>query len=156
MAATTALTASSVGLNLFAGIMGMSAADAEASSLRSQARLLQTESEADIARYARETETFKAEQAMRYMKSGVTMDGSPLAILDETARVASENISAMRAKTSAQAQAMRSRGASGVAASRVAFLGNLASAGATVATTGEKLGWFVRQPKATSDTKGTK
>lgn len=142
MAATTALMGVSSGLDLFSGLMGMSAADAQNSSLRSQARLLQVESEADIARYAAESRAFKAEQAQRYLKSGVTLEGSPLDILDETSRVAAENISAMRAKSAAEASGLRAKGRGLQAASRVDFLKDVAGAAVTTMKAGKELGWF--------------
>lgn len=152
MAATTALTAASGGLDLLSGIMGMSAADAQNSALRSQARLLQVESEADIARYAAESRAFKAEQSVRYLKSGVTLEGSPLEILDETSRVAAENISAMRAKAGAEASALRAKGRGLQAASRLEFLKDVGSAGLTALKTGKELGWFRGAPTAVPST----
>lgn len=146
MAATTALLGASAGLDIFSALMGMRAADIENKSLREQARLLQAESEADIARYGRETAAFKAEQSVRYLKSGVTLEGSPLEVLDETTRVASENISAMRARAAMEAQQLRAKGRSLQAASRLEFLKSVAGAGATTARTGSKLGWWT--PKA--------
>ena len=157
MGAITALTATATGLDLFSGIMGMSAADAQNSALRSQARLLQVESEADIARYASESRAFKAEQSVRYLKSGVTLEGSPLEILDETSRVAAENISAMRAKSSAEASALRAKGRGLQAASRVDFLKDVAGAGMTAMKTGKELGWFrSSSPAAPSTNKVTR
>lgn len=157
MAATTALTAVSGGFDLFSGLLGMSAADAQNSALRSQARLLQAESEADIARYASESRAFKAEQSVRYLKSGVTLEGSPLEILDETSRVAAENISAMRARTAAEAGALRAKGRGIQAASRVEFLKDVAGAGLTAMKTGKELGWFrSAAPAAPSTNKVTR
>ena len=109
MSATSILTGTTGGFNLLEGIFGMNAADAQADSLRSQLGLMRAESEADIKRYAENAEDFKKKQAMAYMKSGVTLEGSPLDILDETVRVSSENIAAMRAKTSADVLGAKSK-----------------------------------------------
>mgnify|MGYP001024425500 CR=1 FL=1 len=151
MGATTALLGASAGLDIFSGLMGMRGADIESQSLRDQARLLQVESEADIARYARETAAFKAEQSVRYLKSGVTLEGSPLEVLDETTRVASENINAMRARATTEAQQLRAKGRSIQAASRLEFLKSVAGAASTTVATGSKLGWWTGAKAAASE-----
>jgi hypothetical protein len=145
-----ALAAVSAGADIMSGVFAMSAADAQRSSLRSQAALLRAESEADIARYAEETQGFKAEQSVRYLKSGVTLEGSPLEILDETTRVASENISAMRAKSAMEQQALKTKGAALKAQSRVDFMKSITGAGAKTAQAGEKAGWWNKKDAPTS------
>lgn len=145
MAVTSILAGASGGFSILSGLFGMNAADANAASLRNQARLLQVESEADIERYASQAKTFKATQKMAYLKSGVALSGSPLDVLDETARVASENIAAMRAQTAAKGASLKSQAASMRAAGRVAFLAGVGGAMETAATTGKKLGWFTSQ-----------
>lgn len=142
MSATTALTATSGGFDILSGIFGMTAADAKAESLRQQAQLVQSESEADIARYSSEARGFKSAQKLAYLKSGVDISGSPLDILDETARVATENINAIRAKGAATAQALRGESANVSASGRLAFLKGLGNAAITAVQTGSRLGWF--------------
>ena len=155
MAETSALlTGVAGGADILSGIFGMSAADAYASSLRSRADLLKLENEADIARYAEETRGFKAEQAVRFLKSGVTLEGSPLEILDETTRVASENIAAMRSKGEAEARALRAQGREAKSAARVSFIRGIAGAAERTVRIGDKAGWWDKKttsPASTTD-----
>jgi len=140
MGATSILTGTTAGFNILEGIFGYNAAEAQADSLRSQAQLVQIESEADIVRYAENAKEFKTKQAMAYMKSGVTLEGSPLDILDETVRVTGENISAMRAKAAAEAQGLKSKASAVEGQGRAALVGGFAKATSTYASQYEKLG----------------
>jgi len=142
MAAATALTATASGLDIISALFGMGAADAQASLARSNARTLIAESEADIRRYQEETQAFKAEQGVRYLKSGVMLEGSPLAILDETTRVAAENISAKRARAEAEARNLRMQGKLAQSASRAALTGAITSTMTRAALLGDKMGWW--------------
>lgn len=135
MAALTAMTA---GFNIMEGIYGMKAADAQAGALRSQLSLMRAESEADIARYAEQAQGLKAEQSVKFLKSGVTLEGSPLAILDETVRVSGENISAMRAKTTADIMSAKSKISAIRGQGRAAMVGGLSKAASTVSAYARK------------------
>lgn len=87
----------SAALSLIDGLFGSLASKEAAGIASSRGRMLRDEAEADAARYAEQARGLRAQQAVNYRKSGVTLSGSPLAILDETIRVANENISAIRA-----------------------------------------------------------
>lgn len=87
----------SAALDLIGGLFGSFASKEAAGIAASRGRMLRDEAEADAARYAEQAKGLRAQQAVNYRKSGVTLSGSPLAILDETIRVANENISAIRA-----------------------------------------------------------
>lgn len=139
MSATSILTGTTAGAGILEGLFGYNAAEAQASFLRSQAQLVQAESEADIVRYAENAKEFKTKQAMAYMKSGVTLEGSPLDILDETVRVTGENISAMRAKTAAQMQELKSKASALKGAGRAALVGGFAKATSVYASQYAKL-----------------
>jgi len=128
-----------VGASVLEGIFGMNAADAQADSMRSQLTLMRAESEADIARYAEQTKAFKAKQGLAYLKAGVTLEGSPLEILDETVRVSSENISAMRARTSADILSAKSKISAIRGQGRAALVGGFAKAASVFASQGKKL-----------------
>jgi len=162
MAATSILAASSGGLDLLSGIFSMDAADSRASTLRSQARLVEAEANADASRYASEATAFKASQKMAFLKSGVKLEGSPLDILDETARVSTENISAIRARGQAQALSLKSEAGAVKAEGRLAFLKSAVGATKTIATTGAALGWWAPGEKVakagptTSSSSGSK
>lgn len=131
-----------MGLSVIEGAFNQQAANATASVLRKQADLSKRETEADIVRYAAEAQTFKASQKLAYLKSGVTLEGSPLDVLDETARISSENISAMRAKGEATAAALRAKGREVKSAGRAALIGGITKAAQYGIIGGEKAGWF--------------
>ena len=136
---TDVLTASTAGFNILEGIFGMSAADAQAGALKSQLSLMRAESEADIARYAETAQGLKAEQSVKFLKSGVTLEGSPLDILDETVRVSGENIAAMRAKTTADILSTKSKISALRGQGRAALVGGLSKAASVYAYQAKKL-----------------
>ena len=127
------LMGTTMGLNVMEGIFGMTAADAQAGALKSQLGLMRAESEADIARYAESAQALKAEQSVRFLKSGVTLEGSPLEILDETVRVSGENISAMRAKTTADIMGVKSKASAIRGQGRAALVDGISKAATTYA-----------------------
>lgn len=132
------LTAVTAGASIIEGIYGMNAADAQADSLRYQLTLMRAESEADIARYAEQTAGLKAKQKLAYLKSGVTLEGSPLEILDETVRVSAENISAMRAKTTADILSTKSKISALRGQGRAALVGGFTKAASVYASQARK------------------
>jgi len=114
--------------NVAQGIYAERAADISAQSMRDQIALVRAESEADIARYAEQAKDFRAKQSLMYLKSGVQLSGSPLDVLDETVRISSENISAMRAKAEAKASNLRAGASNLEAKGRAAFVAGIAGA----------------------------
>jgi hypothetical protein len=80
----------------------MASGDAAAMA-ESRARMIRMESEADAQRYAEQSDKFRATQKLTFLKNGVELSGSPLDVLDETARTARENLSAIRAGGDARA-----------------------------------------------------
>lgn len=131
MSATSILTGSTMGLQVLQGVMSQRAADIEAQSIRDQMSLVRAENEADVARYAEQAQDFKAKQTLAYLKSGVMLSGSPLDILEETARVSGENISAMRAKAEAKVSEMRGRASATEARGRAAMITGIGNAAQT-------------------------
>lgn len=113
------------GLELFQGIYGYFAAKNTAAMMESRARMVQLEAEADARRYSEQAASFKAEQSVGYLKSGVTLSGSPLDVLDETARVASENAAAIRAGGRARAFDYESAAAGAKTQGRLSLLSGL-------------------------------
>ena len=117
-----------MGLEVVSGLFNMSAANDQAAALRSQASLVRSETAAEIERYKISASRFKASQKMSYLKSGVQLEGSPLDVLDETARTASENISAIRAQGEAEATKLTSQARQVKNAGRAAVIGGLTKA----------------------------
>lgn len=148
MSAALAFAGASAGLNILGGLFGYLAAEDAASISESRGRLLLIEADADAERYAEQARGFKASQKLAFLKSGVTLEGSPLDILDETARVTSENLSAMRARATAQgleadaqASALRDQG-------RAALIGGVAGAASSFASAAYKSGRNAPPPES--------
>lgn len=127
MSATTLANATAVS-QLMSGAFAMESGKKTASSLRDQARLIQAEAEVDAQNYESEARSFKASQKLRYLKSGVEIDGSPLDILDETTRVANEKLSAIRAGGVARARDLKNKAYAARTTGRMEFLKGFATA----------------------------
>lgn len=128
MATTSILMGTAAGLDVLGGLFNMDAAEEEAKALKSQAALVRAESDADAERYSISASRFKATQKVAYLKSGVELSGTPLDVLDETARVSRENLSAMRAESAAKEQRLKSEASRVKNAGRAAFIQGIAGA----------------------------
>jgi len=102
-ALATGFGVAGAGLDLLGGLFGLLAGEEFAGAAESRGRMLQLEAETDAQRFSEQARSFKARQKLGFLKSGVQLTGSPLAILDETMRVTQENISAIRAGGRARA-----------------------------------------------------
>ncbi len=76
--------AASVGGKLFAGFSASRAADAEAKDIEAQASLERTENLEEAGRLKKESRKFLAKQSVMFVKGGVTLEDSPLLVLEET------------------------------------------------------------------------
>ena len=106
----------SAGLDFLSGLFGFFASQEGAAIAASRGRMIRLEAEDEAQRYSEQVTQFKSEQKLAFLKSGFGLSGSPLDILDETTRIAEENISAIRARGRAgqltqEARAFRSRAA---------------------------------------------
>lgn len=104
-------------MDILGGLFGYFSSLQAGRAAQSKARLIRAEAEYDAIRYGEKARNFKASQTQAYLKSGVKIEGSPLDILDETSRVAQENMNAIRARGAAQggeyesqASALRNQG----------------------------------------------
>ena len=71
-------------IELFAAFSANKAARREAKSLKKQGNLAAEEAIAESEREQREGERFQARQALGFLKSGVSLQGTPLTVLAET------------------------------------------------------------------------
>ncbi len=86
----------SAGLDMISGVFGYLSSLNAQSIANSQADMIRTEAEANAQRYAEQAAQFEAHQKVMYLASGVTLAGSPVDALATSARLASENIDAIR------------------------------------------------------------
>jgi hypothetical protein len=117
----------SAAMDLLGGVFSYMASNEAAKTAESRGRMLRMEAEADALRYAEQARGFKAQQKVAYLKSGVDLSGSPLAILDESARVAQENISAIRARGEAAEMGQKQQAAQARAGGRMALVNAVSS-----------------------------
>lgn len=121
------LGAVSAGLDLMGGLFGYFAADQMAEAAASQGRMLRMEAEADAQRYAEQARGITAQQKLAFLKSGVQLTGSPLAVIDNDILTAQENINAIRARGAAQQEAANREATSARMSGRNALLQGITS-----------------------------
>jgi hypothetical protein len=82
-------------------------ADVEAEAQRRQASLSLDESLAEAQRTEREAKLFRESQAHTYLSSGVLLQGTPLAVLEETRRLGEREVDAIKRRGQEQANLLR-------------------------------------------------
>jgi len=123
------------GLDILSGVFGFLAGGEIAAIQQSRSRMIRLESEADAQRFIEQAEGFKARQKLAFLKAGVPLTGSPLDILDETVRVTSENLSAIRAGAAARVEGARIRATETRLRARAALLSGFARGGQVLSRT---------------------
>lgn len=118
----------SAGLNLLSGVFGFLAAQNAADIAQSRGDLIRIEAEANAQRYAEQASQFKAHEKVMYLSSGVKLSGSPVDALATTARVANENIAAIRMEGEAKAMDQNIEGSNLAAQGRAAIAGGFSRA----------------------------
>ena len=115
------------GLNLLSGVFGYMASMNAASAANSRADLIRMEAEANAQRYSEEAQAHIAQQKMMFVASGVKLAGSPIDVLATSARIASENIDAIRMAGARGELDQRQVGEESLAKGRNALLGGVGS-----------------------------
>src|SRR5690242_11638472 len=90
------LFAFSAGLDAVAGVFGYLAAENAQSVANSRADMIRAAAEANAQRYSESAAAQNAQRKVMFLASGVTLQGSPIDVLDTQARIASENMAAIR------------------------------------------------------------
>ena len=114
-------------LDLMGGYFGYLASQDAAAIAESRGRMLRAEAEAEAQRYAEQARGLRAKQAVSYLKAGVTLEGSPLDVLDHDALIAEENISAIRAGGAARELEQQGLAADARIKGRNAFMAGISS-----------------------------
>lgn len=115
----------SAGLDLLSGVFSYLASVNAASAARSRADLMRAEAEANAQRYAEQAAQFEAHQKVMYLSSGVTLQGSPIDVLATTARIATENIAAIKMHGAVEAADEDMTGVNAEAMGRGALIGGV-------------------------------
>lgn len=141
------------GLSVAGGFAARDAAKAEASALETQAHLARSEAAAEAERKAIETRKFKARQALAYLKSGVSLIGSPLLLLEETRVEGLRESEAIRKRGAAQSNLYRAQASATRNKGRAALIGGVAQGASTLVSTGVGIhdaGLSLLKPKTVS------
>jgi hypothetical protein len=130
----------SAGLDLLSGVFGYLAAQNATRIMSSRADMIRQEAQVNAQRYALQADRFRASQSTQYAASGVKLTGSPLDVLDETARVARENIAAIQRGGEARALDEETKGLNYGIAGRNSLIGGLMQGASTLIKTGAAQG----------------
>ncbi len=118
----------SAGLDLLSGVFGYLSSLNAQSIANSQADMVRTEAEANAQRYAEQAAQSQAKEKVMYLSSGVTLAGSPVDALATSARIASENIDAIRMGGEREAMSVEMGGTNDVMKGRAALAGGFVGA----------------------------
>jgi glutaredoxin len=118
MAATTALIAAAAlagaGASIYGGIEGQKAGKEQAALAESDAAAAARETQRVTSKTVdaekKNIEKTQRQQQIAYLKSGVTLEGSPLLVMEETRRLGAENIAEIEAAGKAQSEAQLAEG----------------------------------------------
>lgn len=157
MGIETALLAAvvvSAGASIAGGVAADKASKKEANALNDQAGIAENESQAEARRRATEVRQFQRKQKLAFLKNGVTLEGSPLLILDETIASGQEEVDSIVRRGSAQAKFLRENAAQARNKGRAALIGGIGGAASSVIGgygIGKSAGMFGSTPATTSD-----
>lgn len=155
MSVALAFAGASTGLSLLSGLFGYMQAEDAAEISESRGRMLLDEANAEAALYAEQATSFRASQAVAYGKAGVTLEGSPLDVLEADARTAAENMAAIQARGRAQQVASAADASAARAQGRAALIGGLASGASTIASAAYNSSKNEVKPRATGTSSST-
>ncbi len=119
--------------SIISGFTAFGAAQDEADAQRDQADLQRVEAEREARRVEKERKAQRAKIAMRYIKGGVTLLGSPLIYLEEQKEEDIAEVEAIRARGRAQQRLGFKRADIVESKGRAALVGGLGQAAGTAA-----------------------
>lgn len=131
MAVMTVISAVS---SIAGGISKNNAAKKEAAALGDQARLAEMESADEARIHARQVRKFSANQKSAFLKNGVTLDGSPLAVLEDTRDSGQEEVNSIMRSGAAKAQLIRDKSEITKSEGRSALIGGFSSAASSASS----------------------
>lgn len=129
----------SAGMSVVSGIQGMKAGNEQADLAMQQANMQGVEQERLAQREARmvqeEADATERKQKIAYLKSGVSLEGSPLLVMEETRQKGADNVAEVLAGGKAASSAAQMEGRitakRAKASGRQAFVSGLSNAAST-------------------------
>ena len=110
---------------VYGGYSSNMAAKREAGLMEDQGRLQQAEAAAEAQRRANEIRKFSQKQSLAFMKSGVSLSGSPLAVIDETVTEGQKEVDSIAKAGDARANLYNQKAAIVKNEGRAAFVGGV-------------------------------
>lgn len=121
--------------SFIAGKQSQSLYNQEADAQMREGQILAQEAQAAAEQKAREGGKVQSKQALQYASSGITLEGTPLLVMEETRHLAQQEVDALIQRGQAQAQiaairaaGIRTAGAVQAASGRNAMFGSLFTA----------------------------
>ena len=130
---------------LFSGFSSFMANRSESRLLERQAELALQESRVEAERHARNVRRFQATQSTRFAKSGVTLEGSPVLVLEETRRLGQQEVDAIMRQGEAQSSLIREQAGQRKRTGRNSFISSFVKTGASALNSfilGQRIGIF--------------
>lgn len=127
-AAMTALSALS---QLASGAASFGAGRSEAEALEAQGAIAREDARIAAIQKARDVTQFQAAQGQAYLASGVTLEGTPVIVMEETRRQGQQEVDALIKRGAAMQALYRSASRQTNKSGRGAFLEGILGAGAT-------------------------
>lgn len=118
------------------GMSKQESAKKEAYALENQALLASEESRVEAQIHATRVRKFAQNQKGAYLKNGVTLDGSPLLVLDETYKFGQQEVDAIVRSGNARSQLYRDKASIARSEGRAALLGGIGSGVGSLASRG--------------------
>lgn len=118
------------------GMQKQAAAGKEAYALENQATLNDQETRIEAQIHATRVRKFAANQKGAFLKNGVTLEGSPLAVLDETYKFGQEEVDSIVRSGKARSQLYRDKASIARSEGRAALLGGIGSGVGSLASRG--------------------
>lgn len=131
--AALAMAAIGAASSVASGIASNSAAKRESSMIAQQSAIAMSEARRAAGQRAEDVQSFMSTQARGYLNSGVTLEGSPLLVMEETRRRGQAEVDAIMRSGRAQSSLMKQRADQMRTSGRNALFGSLFKAGASFA-----------------------
>jgi len=132
MGATGILLAISAVTTIGSGIAANKASQKQSDLLQEQGQLQKQEADAEAARVRENNRKDAAQQKLRFLKSGVTLAGSPSLVLTETRDIGDEFATSVERRGAAEKAKSRSQAAVARQQGRGALLGSIGGAANTI------------------------
>lgn len=138
----------SAGGSIFSGIQANKSAKKEAALQREQANILLSESQQQADRTRRAGKKLLGQQVSYYTGQGVSLEGSPLAMLQETSMDIQSDIDAILNRGYAQYKLGTAQSKMTKSSGRTAFIGSLFNAGSSLTSGASSIGTYKMLQKA--------